>query len=78
MSELYPEINSENPTPPKKRSKTGLKIGLLVAMAALIISPLDIVPDLFGPVGWLDDLAYLIGIVITVRNMITGRNKEKK
>ncbi|MEW6266331.1 MAG: DUF1232 domain-containing protein [Thermodesulfobacteriota bacterium] len=35
---------------------------LLLALV-YTISPIDLIPDLFGPLGWVDDIALWVGVV---------------
>lgn len=43
--------------------------GLLRIVALLgvlyIISPIDLIPDFLGPVGWVDDAAVLVGTIVS-------------
>jgi uncharacterized membrane protein YkvA (DUF1232 family) len=50
----------------KAKSLKTARLRFIVALVFLIagiiytISPIDLIPDLLGPVGWVDDLAALI------------------
>jgi len=45
-----------------KTAKLKFIIALVLLVAGFIytISPIDLIPDLLGPVGWVDDLAALL------------------
>ena len=45
-------------------------------LALLVISPIDIVPDVALVVGWLDDLAYVAGAVGLARSALNDRRKR--
>jgi len=49
-----------------KKSKAGAWIGAALALA-YILSPLDVIPDAFPGVGWLDDV---LAAIIAVLNII--------
>ena len=51
----------------------GWKIAIIALLSLLMISPLDIIPDGIPVAGLADDIAYLIGIITTVSNMINSR-----
>lgn len=57
----------------KKGLANGWKVAIIAILGALMLSPLDVIPDGFPVVGFADDIAYLIGIITTVANMINGR-----
>lgn len=66
----------QNSTGTEKKGLTnGWRIAIIAVLAALIISPVDIISGdiLTGGVGLIDDVAYLVGIITTVVNMINGR-----
>ena len=46
-----------------------LNRGLLVAVILYVVSPLDLIPDIFGILGFTDDL-FLVGLV--VRRLLLG------
>lgn len=39
------------------------KVILVLLFVAYLVSPLDIIPDIFGPIGWIDD-TFLLGMLI--------------
>ncbi len=45
-----------------KTAKLRFIIALVLLVAGLVytISPIDLIPDLLGPIGWVDDLAALV------------------
>ncbi len=58
----------------KKSLGNGWKIALIVALAALVVSPIDIIPgDAATVVGLADDVAYLLGIIGTITSMVKGK-----
>lgn len=58
----------------KKGLGGGWKIAIIVALAALVISPIDIIPgDAATVVGLADDVAYLLGIIGTITSMVKGK-----
>lgn len=50
----------------KPKSLRTAKLKFIIALVLLVagfvytISPIDLIPDLLGPIGWVDDLAALI------------------
>lgn len=78
MPDFIPDNRTnQNPLTPKVQKKRGSKVMraiIVTALTALVISPVDIIPEaIFGPVGLIDDIAYIIGVIITVRNMVRDR-----
>lgn len=57
----------------KKGLSNGWRVAIMALLGLLMISPLDIIPDGIPVAGLADDLAYLIGIITTVVNMINSR-----
>lgn len=58
----------------KKSLGTGWKIAIIVVLAALVISPIDLIPgDAATIVGLADDVAYLVGIIGTITSIVKGR-----
>ena len=63
--------NSDNG---KKSLSSGWKIAIIIALAALVISPIDLIPgDAATVVGLADDVAYLVGIIGTITSMVKGK-----
>ena len=74
---IEPEIVDEIPKQENKsvkigKNKKGLSWVLLTLAVIYILSPIDIVPDFFPILGWLDD--FLVG-ALAVINFI---NQQKK
>ena len=53
-------------------------IGLIVAVLAYIISPIDIVPDFIPLAGLLDDAALLTMVLNSIKNDIERYKNNKK
>lgn len=69
--------HSNNDSNGKKSLGNGWKIAIIVVLAALVISPVDIIPgDAATVVGLADDVAYLVGIIGTIVNMVRGRRAD--
>ena len=69
--------NSNGSGSGKKSLGVGWKIAIIVALAALVISPIDIIPgDAASVVGLADDVAYLVGIIGTIISMVKGRRAD--
>lgn len=49
---------------------------LLIIMALLLFSPLDVVPDAIPVVGWSDDLIYIITILYQIIQMSRHKDDE--
>ena len=45
---------------------------LIIVMALLIISPIDLIPDLVPLIGYADDLIYLLILISQVLGRIRG------
>lgn len=59
----------------KKSLSNGWKIAIIIALAALVVSPIDLIPgDAATVVGLADDVAYLVGIIGTITSMVKGKN----
>lgn len=52
-----------------KESPIYVKAILIFAMV-YVISPLDIIPDVFAVVGWVDDVAVVTGLVALAMNLL--------
>ena len=51
-------------------------IFVMIILALLILSPLDLIPDFIPFLGWLDDVLYALGIIAGAVNMIRNRRTE--
>ena len=56
-----------------KKSGMAWKIILMLVLAALVLSPIDALPDVVPVVGWVDDVAYVAGILGTAVGMLKGK-----
>lgn len=64
----------QNATAGKKGLSSGWKVAVIVALAALVVSPIDLIPgDAATVVGLADDVAYLLGIIGTITSMVKGK-----
>jgi len=55
------------------------KILIAVLCGVLILSPLDIVPEaILGPLGGVDDIGYIVGIVASLISAFKGIGGKKK
>lgn len=65
---------------PKSRLRSlGLECLKYVLAAGLILmvpNPIDVLPDVVGPVGWLDDLAYVGGGIAAFRSALKDRRQR--
>lgn len=48
----------------------GLKRAISMGALAYVVSPIDLIPDLFLGVGQLDDLGILVGLVFLLSNLL--------
>jgi uncharacterized membrane protein YkvA (DUF1232 family) len=65
-----------NSTPaPNNRRRTVAAV--LIGIAAIVygISPIDIIPDVLGPLGFADDAGVLIAAGIGIWKLLSGRSK---
>lgn len=46
------------------RRKFLLSLLFLTAGLVYLISPIDLIPDILGPFGWIDDLTVLLGVFL--------------
>jgi uncharacterized membrane protein YkvA (DUF1232 family) len=49
----------DDPLRPEKRRLT-ISLILLLGSVIYAIFPVDIIPDLLGPIGWVDDIGFLL------------------
>lgn len=52
----------EEKVEPQGASKKRLILSLILLLAGIVyaIFPMDIIPDLLGPIGWVDDIGLLL------------------
>lgn len=76
LTPLMPEPTEDQPKRLSRKSKKMIgKIILLVSTVALVISPIDFIPDVFPVIGWIDDAIYILTALATIITMITGKKK---
>ena len=61
----------------RKKFSIGWKIIFMVILAVLVISPIDALPDVIPVVGWVDDVAYVAGILGTIVGMLKGKRAQE-
>src|SRR5205809_316364 len=57
----------------------GLEMGkwaLACGLLLMVPSPVDVVPDVVPVIGWVDDLAYVVGAIAAVRGALGERKKR--
>lgn len=52
------------------RVSPGLKRAIIFGAAAYVLSPVDVIPDLFLGVGQLDDLGLVVGLMFLLSNLL--------
>jgi uncharacterized membrane protein YkvA (DUF1232 family) len=65
--------------PQSKLRLVGLEMGKWVLCAALVVmvpSPIDALPDAIPVLGWLDDIAYIVGAIAAARGALGERRKR--
>ena len=64
---------------PKSAKKSGVvwKIILMLVLSLLVLSPIDALPDVVPVVGWVDDVAYVAGIIGSVVSMLRGKRNQQ-
>ena len=60
-----------------KKSGIAWKVILTIILAILVLSPIDALPDVFPVVGWVDDVAYVAGILGTAVGMLKGKKVQQ-
>lgn len=69
--------NSQNSGGQGKSSRVW-KIVLIIVLAVLIISPIDLIPgDTATVVGMIDDVGYAVGIIGTIVNMVRRKREPE-
>lgn len=53
----------------RKDSPTYVK-AILIGAIIYLISPIDVIPDFLGPLGWVDDIAIVTGLVTFAMNLL--------
>ena len=67
----------ESPQTAKRRFMVSLV--LLLAGIIYTLFPIDIIPDILGPVGWVDDMGLLLAVFLNAANAyrrMKRRNRE--
>lgn len=59
-----------------KKSGMAWKIILMIILAILVLSPVDALPDVIPVVGWVDDVAYVAGILGSAVGMLKGKRAQ--
>ena len=67
-----PEANAQG----GKKSGMGWKIAMMIILAVLVLSPIDALPDVIPVVGWVDDVAYVAGMLGTAVSMLKGKRAQ--
>ena len=60
----------------EKKSGMAWKIVLMIILAVLVLSPIDALPDVIPVVGWVDDVAYVAGMLGTAVSMLKGKRAQ--
>lgn len=60
-----------------KKSSMAWKIVLMIVLAVLVLSPIDALPDVIPVVGWVDDVAYVAGILGSAVSMLKGKRAQQ-
>ena len=70
---VNPEFAADGTPQGTKKSGMVWKILLMIILAVLVLSPIDALPDVLPVVGWVDDVAYVAGILGTAVGMLKGK-----
>ena len=70
-------VNPDGTAQGGKKSGIAWKIMLMVVLAVLVLSPIDALPDVVPVVGWVDDVAYVAGILGTAVGMLKGKKTQQ-
>ena len=70
-------VNAQGEGQGAKKSGIAWKIVLMIILAVLVLSPIDALPDVIPVVGWVDDVAYVAGILGTVVGMLKGKRTQE-
>ena len=60
-----------------KKSGMAWKVILMIILAVLVLSPIDALPDVIPVVGWVDDVAYVAGMIGTAVGMLKGKRNQQ-
>ncbi len=58
-------------------AKQILRSFIIVAMAALVILPADLIPDVIPMLGWIDDVIYILAGVKETISIIDGMKQKR-
>ena len=58
-------------------AKQILRSFIIVAMAALVILPADLIPDVIPMLGWIDDAIYILAGVKETISIIDGMKQKR-
>lgn len=62
-----------------KRDHSTLKAVVIGIIAVLYgASPIDIIPDVLGPIGWADDAIALLGAGYAIYRILKGRSDRRR
>lgn len=57
------------------RKDTVMQIVIMCVAAIMVVSPVDIVPDILPVIGYLDDVIYILVGARQAMNMITAKGR---
>lgn len=66
--------------PPSRLRCVGLEMtkwAMSIGLVLLCPSPIDVIPDVIVPVGWLDDVGYLVGAWYSAKSAMDERKKRR-
>ncbi|MBQ9901489.1 MAG: DUF1232 domain-containing protein [Clostridia bacterium] len=69
-------VNPEGNPEVSKKSGMAWKIILMIILGILVLSPIDALPDVIPVVGWVDDVAYVAGMLGTAVGMLKGKRTQ--
>lgn len=65
---------------PKSRLRSiGLEMTkwvMATALSLLVVSPIDLMPDVVPVIGWADDVGYVVGAIAAVRSAMSERRQR--
>ncbi len=70
-------VNPQGAADGSKKSGIVWKIVLMIILSVLVLSPIDALPDVIPVVGWVDDVAYVAGILGSVVSMLKGKRAQQ-
>ena len=62
----------------KEKKKLRRKIFWMIALGVLVLSPLDVIPDVIPFIGQIDDIMYIAGAVTEALLLIRSRNEQNR